>query len=212
MGLPANISELSKGIAQTLNRQNVTAVEGKQYMKMTKTGQWVYGKDQLEVEEGSEWAINPNAFALGFIAFPEEGGRPLGEEMALVQDAPVLESELPHVNAPWTQQVGIQLHCTSGEDAGVDCILKGTSKGLKDAFNELLKMVLKRIDSGESAVVPIVTLETGSYQHPKKALGTIITPEFKLVKWGTLDGKVEDTPEEKEPEVKEEPARRRRRA
>ena len=38
-------------------------------IKMDKTGHWVFGADQTEVESGSKWAVNPFSFIHGFIAW-----------------------------------------------------------------------------------------------------------------------------------------------
>jgi hypothetical protein len=38
-------------------------------LKMDKTGHWVFGADQTEVEEGSLWAANPFSFVHGYIAW-----------------------------------------------------------------------------------------------------------------------------------------------
>ena len=37
-------------------------------LKMDKTGHWVFGADQTEIEEDSLWAVNPFSFVHGFIA------------------------------------------------------------------------------------------------------------------------------------------------
>ena len=37
-------------------------------LKMDKTGHWVFGADQTEVEDDSTWAVNPFSFVHGFIA------------------------------------------------------------------------------------------------------------------------------------------------
>jgi len=38
-------------------------------LKMDKTGHWVFGADQTEIEEGSLWAANPFSFVHGYIAW-----------------------------------------------------------------------------------------------------------------------------------------------
>ena len=51
-------------------------------LKMDKTGHWVFGADQTEVEDDATWAINPFSFVHGFIAWGD--GEVLGEKMASV--------------------------------------------------------------------------------------------------------------------------------
>ena len=48
-------------------------------LKMDKTGHWVFGADQTEVEDDSKWAINPFSFVHGRIAWGD--GEVLGEKM-----------------------------------------------------------------------------------------------------------------------------------
>jgi len=38
-------------------------------LKMDKTGHWVFGADQTEVEDDAVWAVNPFSFVHGFIAW-----------------------------------------------------------------------------------------------------------------------------------------------
>ena len=63
-------------------------------MKMDKTGHWVFGADQTEVEDDAQWAINPYSFVHGFIAWGD--GEVLGEKMASVsQPLPELDIAPP---------------------------------------------------------------------------------------------------------------------
>jgi hypothetical protein len=36
---------------------------------MDKTGHWVFGIDQTEIEDDSTWAVNPFSFVHGYIAW-----------------------------------------------------------------------------------------------------------------------------------------------
>ena len=38
-------------------------------IKMDRTGHWVYGADQTEVEKDTLWAVNPYSFVHGYIAW-----------------------------------------------------------------------------------------------------------------------------------------------
>ena len=42
---------------------------GSVILKMDKTGHWVFGADQTEVEDSATWAINPFSFTHGYIAW-----------------------------------------------------------------------------------------------------------------------------------------------
>ena len=66
MALPANLSQLTTALQGTLAFANSAAQSGEMYIKMGKDGRWTMGADELELEEGSEWAINPMSFATGW--------------------------------------------------------------------------------------------------------------------------------------------------
>jgi len=52
-------------------------------IKMDKTGAWVLGAEQTEIEADSLWAVNPFSFMHGYIAWGD--GEVLGEVMASVK-------------------------------------------------------------------------------------------------------------------------------
>ena len=213
MTLPVNISNLTTAIDNTLTRTSMSEPDGKEYIKMDKTGHWIYGRDDIEVEEGSKWAINPNSFALGFIAWGN-AGKPAGEEMRLITDDPLIESELPDVDGQWEQQVAMQMACISGEDKGTQAIYKSSSKGGRGAFNDLIRAVMDtlQLNQGTDKVVPVVTLEVESYKHD--SYGKIFKPVFNIVEWATMNDTIDnmddDAEEEPAPAIEEEPAPKRR--
>ncbi|KPK27185.1 MAG: hypothetical protein AMJ66_11345, partial [Betaproteobacteria bacterium SG8_40] len=91
------------------------AAGGSVILKMDKTGHWVFGADQTEVEDDSTWAINPFSFVHGFIAWGE--GEVLGEKMVPVSaPLPELDTAPPGAKRGWETQVGMSLKCVSGED------------------------------------------------------------------------------------------------
>ena len=225
--LPVSVADMIGAIDKTRNM--IKSSTGGSYLKLSKGGFFTYGVDDTEVEEESQWAINPNSFTLGYVAWPVKGtGKPLGEEMRSILDDPIAESQLPSIEGTWAQQVGMQLACVSGEDTGTQVVYKASSKGGINGFNDLLNQVMTHLKAnpGTDAVVPIVELEVDSYPHPD--YGKIYTPEFVIKKWMKITDvklEAEDAPEvepeekvDPEPEAKTEtetekkkPARRRRR-
>ena len=65
-GLPA-VSSLSSALR--VAAQSAAPAGGTVILKMDRTGHWVFGADQDEVEPGSKWAVNPYSFVHGFIAW-----------------------------------------------------------------------------------------------------------------------------------------------
>jgi len=170
-------------------------------IKMDKTGHWVFGADQEEVEADSTWAVNPFSFVHGFIAWGD--GEVLGEKMVSVSDPlPEMDDAPPQAKRGWETQVGMSMKCLTGEDKGLEARYTTTSAGGKRGVQTLAVAIAEAVDKDQSKPVPVVLLKKEHYQH--KSYGRIFTPLFDIQSWVGMDGE--------EPEVAEEvaPARRRR--
>lgn len=185
-------------------------------LKMDKTGHWVFGSDQTEVEADSTWAINPFSFVHGFIAWGD--GEVLAEKMVPVSEPlPEVPDAPPGAKRGWETQIGMSLKCLSGEDEGMEARFSTTSVGGKRAVTKLAVDLAEQVEKDQSKPVAIVTLGKDHYTH--KSYGRIYTPVFDIQKWIGLDGP-EAAPAAAEPEAEAAPAadapveggRRRRRA
>ncbi len=175
---------------------------GTAILKMDKTGHWVYGADQTEVEDDATWAINPFSFTQGFIAWGD--GEVLAEKMVSVSSPlPELEAAPPGAKRGWETQVGMSLKCLSGEDKGLEARFSTTSVGGKRAVQALAVAIATQVDADQSKPVPVITLGKEHYQH--KSYGRIFTPIFDIKEWASMDGSVAEA------EVEEAPAGGRRR-
>jgi len=152
-------------------------------LKMDKTGHWVFGADQTEVEDESTWAVNPFSFVHGFIAWGD--GEVLGEKMVSVsQPLPELEAAPPMARKGWETQVGMSMKCLSGEDKGMEVRYTTTSVGGKRSVQALAVAIATQVDTDPKLPVPIVTLEKEHYSH--KSYGRIYTPIFKIASWMSM--------------------------
>ena len=169
-------------------------------IKMDKTGHWVFGADQEEVEADSTWAVNPFSFVHGYIAWGD--GEVLGEKMVSVSDPlPEMDDAPPMAKRGWEVQVGMSLKCLTGEDKGMEARYTTTSAGGKRGVQTLAVAIAEAVDKDPSKPVPVVLLKKEHYQH--KSYGRIFTPLFDIQSWVSMDGE--------EPVVEEvAPARRRR--
>jgi hypothetical protein len=178
---------------------------------MDKTGHWVFGADQTEVEDDSIWAVNPFSFVHGFIAWGE--GTVLAEKMAPVQDPLPETGPAPEgAKRGWEMQVGMSLACTNGEDEGMQARYTVTSVGGKKAVQALAIAIAEQVDVNPEKPVPLVRLKKEHYQH--KSYGRIFTPVFDITGWTSLDASAAPEPEQDGPdaeETTEEAPRRRRR-
>jgi len=162
--------------------RTVSVASGLQYLQMQKRdGAWIFGKDRMEVQDGSEWAVNPMSLETGFVAWGSGGGKPLGQVMRTIFGPAVLQSELPHVGAEWVENVGLRLRCLNGDDAGVEVEYTQNSYGGKAAFAELVKLFKAQLDLDPSRLIPVIGLEFENYRHP--SYGEIFNPIFAVKRW-----------------------------
>ena len=199
-------------LTAALRSLEVAAPSATAILKMDRTGHWVFGADQTEVESDSLWAVNPFSFVHGFIAWGD------GEVLAEVVES--VTKPLPQVDVPppgakkgWETQVGMGLQCLTGEDKGMDCRYTATSVGGKRFVQALAAAIAEQVERDPSKPVPLIKLGKDHYQH--KSYGRIYTPAFEVVKWVGMDGKAETEAEAEAPEADEPPAapqRRRRMA
>jgi len=177
-------------------------------LKMDKTGHWVFGADQTEVDDNSTWAINPFSFVHGYIAWGD--GDVLAEKMVPVAEPmPEVDPAPPQSKRGWEVQVGMGLKCMSGDDAGMEVRYSVTSVGGKRAVQKLALEIAAQVEKDQSTPVPVVRLKKEHYTH--KSYGRIYTPIFEIVSWIGLDGEADETPAS-DPAADAAPVRRRRSA
>lgn len=181
-------------------------------IKMDKTGHWVFGAEQTEIEDDSLWAINPFSFVHGFIAWGD--GEVLGEKMVPVtQPLPELDAAPPNAKKGWEAQVGLSMKCISGEDKGMEARYTTTSVGGKRSVQALAVAIATQVEKDQSKPVPVVELGKEHYTH--KSYGRIYTPLFNIKEWVSMDAEPApaDAPKIEAPAAATEeaaPARRRR--
>jgi hypothetical protein len=176
-------------------------------IKMDKTGHWVFGADQEEVEADSTWAVNPFSFVHGFIAWGD--GDVLAEKMVSVSDPlPEMDDAPAGAKRGWEVQVGMSLKCLTGEDKGMEARYTTTSAGGKRGVQTLAVAIAEQVDKDQSKPVPVVLLKKEHYQH--KSYGRIFTPLFDIQSWVSMDG--EEPVAEAEEVAEAAPTRRRRSA
>ena len=195
-GLPA-VASLAASLRAI---QPDTAAGGTVILKMDKTGHWVFGADQTEVEDDSTWAVNPFSFVHGVIAWGD-GEVPGVNMVSVSKPLPALDDAPPAAKRGWEAQVGMSLKCISGDDKGMEARFTTTSVGGKRAVQTIAVALADQVEKDQSKPVPVVRLKKEHYQH--KSYGRIFTPVFEVVDWVSLDG-------EPEPPKVEAPSRRRR--
>lgn len=221
----AALQSLKTGLANV--QQSLPPSMGDMLLRMLKDGGWVYGPENIEVEDGSLWAINPMSIAHGFVCWtnydPKERKKNelLGERMvSMTAPKPTPESLPSYDNGrggawEWNDQVAFDLVCVSGEDKGEQVHYKTTSVGGIRAVHELIDKIMKQLDVDANTPVPVVELSSDSYEH--RSYGKTYVPIFVVKQWAGLDDAelddsnddAGDEPQQAQPATPE-PARRRR--
>ena len=183
-GLPA-VSTLSSALRAI---QSDVGPAGTVILKMDKTGHWIFGADETEVEDDSQWAVNPFSFVHGFIAWGE--GVVLAEKIVGVsQPLPELDEAPSGAKKGWEFEIGFSLKCTSGEDKGVEARYTTTSVGGKKAVQAIAVALAEQVDKDQTKPVAVVRLRKDHYNHKK--YGKIYTPVFEVIEWISMDGEAE---------------------
>jgi hypothetical protein len=181
-------------------------------IKMDKTGHWVFGADQEEVEADSTWAVNPFSFVHGYIAWGD--GDVLAEKMVSVSEPlPEMDDAPAGAKRGWEVQVGMSIKCLTGEDKGLEARYTTTSAGGKRGVQTLAVAIAEQVDKNQSKPVPVVLLKKEHYQH--KSYGRIFTPLFDIQSWVSMDGEEPEVEPDTSPvasAIDAAPARRRRSA
>jgi len=185
-------------------------------IKMDKTGHWVFGADQTEIEDDSTWAVNPFSFVHGYIAWGD--GEVLAEKMVSVsQPLPELDAAPPGAKKGWETQVGMSIKCLTGEDKGMEARYTTTSVGGKKGVQALAVAIATQVEKDQSKPVPVVELGKEHYTH--KSYGRIYTPVFKVLEWVGMDAEksepnmeIESEFDDSPPVTEVAPTRRRRTA
>lgn len=201
----ANLPAVASLSTALRSLENNVSPAGVAILKMDKTGHWVFGADQTEVEDDATWAVNPFSFVHGFIAWGD--GDVLGEKMVSVsQPLPDLDGAPPAAKRGWETQVGLSLKCISGEDKGLEVRFSTTSVGGKRAVQALAVAIANQVEADQATPVPVIYLKKEHYQH--KSYGKIYTPVFEIKEWVGMDA--EASGETAEEEAPAESTRRRR--
>lgn len=200
-GALAALGNLKQGLQNV--QSGIRVAGGEPILRMGRDGIWIYGADNVEVEGGSTWAINPMSLTHGFICWkviPEnskEKAELLGEETrSMFQPLPNKDS-LPDYGHPWAEVLSVQLKCVSGEDEGEQTLFKTSSTGGLRAMKELIGSIMEAIDKHPDTPVPVVQLKCDSYQH--KQWGKTYFPVIAIESWVSMEGVADEAAPATEP-------------
>lgn len=167
-----------------------SGLSGVPFLKMDKnTGVWTHGQEQIEVEEGSLWAINPTTVKKGFISWGD-ARNVLGEEMVPAGQAMPDQNALKNTGFKWDPQLQLDMTCVSGADEGLTVRYKSTALGGKRAVSLIAGLIGKRAAAENAHIVPVVQLTQESYDH--RSYGVIYNPIWDINYWMDMEGNEEE--------------------
>lgn len=185
---PAVLDQLETGLDSALNQTSRDAGDIGNILKMSKSGEWLYGADEIDVQEGSLWAVNPLSIEVGYVCWIDGSGEPPEERMAGLTDAPIDAGTLPKIEGSqrgWQRQMAVQMLCLNGDDEGVEVRYSVSSKGGLKALRGLVDAIRKAVAKGDGNIVPVVQLDSSWYKH--KEYGRIYNPVLDVQKFVPLD-------------------------
>lgn len=215
-GMLQSLSNLKTALNNV--RAHIPNAGGDPLMRLGRDGSWVYGAENIEVEEGSRWAVNPLSIEHGWICWTDYTKDELKEKKQNVILGEVMvpaSMPLPSVDSlpkhpyPYAQQVSVQLKCLTGDDRGTEVLYKPSSVGGNNAMSKLIGEIMAQMDADPENPIPVIVLETDSYAH--KTWGKTYVPVLNIVDWVPLtdDMPAEGTVGAAEEKPAPEPTRRR---
>jgi hypothetical protein len=156
----------------------------------------VFGQEDMDVQEGSRWAVNPMQLAHGWVCWID-GGPNAKNTLAGEIMGPMWEPRVPRP-APiegnaFKEQFGCEMKCLNGDDAGVEVLFKTPSDGGIRAMVKLRDEIQRHLANGGAAFpCPVLELKEESYQHGK--WGKIYKPVLEIVGWCDMNGRTATTP------------------
>jgi hypothetical protein len=193
--LPADlVSKLLSGIAES-RATTVVAGGGKPLLRLLKSGDWVFGASNEEVQEGSTWVINTMSLTHGYTCWVEGTGNDKnelrGEVMVSVAEH-MPQRPAPIEGFPYKEQRAFEAKCLTGADEGTEVLHKTNSVGGLREMDALLAKIHAKLAApgGANFPCPVVELKSSSYTHKK--WGQIYNPIFDLVGWASMSGELED--------------------
>lgn len=174
--------------------QKLPDATGSQFLRMGKDGQFVFGKDDNVVADGTAAMINVLSMQHGYSAWtnkqPGQGKNELrGEIMRSISTTLPDVSELEqYKDAEWKDQIAVDFKLMDGKHKNVQLNYKASSRGGLSALRIILEAVSERVDADDTYCFPVIELNSDHYKH--STYGKTFVPKFDIIGWGNMDGDV----------------------
>lgn len=190
-------SKYAQGIYAAMS--DIADFDGRQILRLTEDGDWIFGQDETPLDGKDVIAINPRGISHGWIAFDPKGnmlaetedGEPA--EVAVPITQPCYYEDLPELAVPkrgdapqWRKQVIIEMAVVAGPHAGEQLVYKPTSQGGRRMAAKIAKEIARRIEDQNDECVPLIELWSTSYYN-RRFKKEVSVPEMAIVEWRALD-------------------------
>jgi hypothetical protein len=184
------LQRMMKGIAQS--RAETRVAGGKPFFRMDKSGDWIFGQANEEVQPGSRWAANIYSFIHGYSCWVDTGQKNelLGEVVTSMSEQ-LPDKPPPIQGTDFKPLRGFELKCLDGVDAGTEVIYKTNSGGGIKAILTLLPKVEAQLATNPHYPCPVLTFENSHYISKK--YGKTYEPVINVVGWADMNGNLEGT-------------------
>lgn len=183
-------NQLGAGIAES--RATTRLASGKPFLRMMKSGDWVFGQTNEEVQPGSHWAVNIMSLAHGWCCWVDTGSKnELKGEVMDSMTRPKPPRPGPIDGTPFAEQRQFDLKCINGDDKGTEVLFKTNSLGGMKAVDGLLVDIQKRLAAPDGRAYPCPVLELGEEYYDHSKYGRIYTPVLKVVGWSNMNGELQ---------------------
>lgn len=177
--LPADPAALMRGL-QTFGA-SIAQSGGLPILRLLKSGRFVYGPDDTDLQEGSHWALNPASLQHGWACWIDS--ELLGEVMVpFTVPVPLPETLADYGDKDaWKPQIYTELKCLNGEDAGMTVRYKSTALGMRGEIKKVIAAMIGQLAVDKEFYVPVIEFDVDSYNHKKH--GETFKPVMDVVDW-----------------------------
>ena len=192
--LPSDfVKSLMNGIADS-RAGSTTGYSGKPLLRLMKSKEWVFGQENIEVQEGSRWIVNVMSLEHGWTCWVDDGSKNklAGEVMAPV-NVPRPPKPAPIDGTEFKEQRNMELKCLDGEDAGTEVMYKASSYGGIKASLKLMDEIYKQLARDPHHPCPVLELRSDTYPHSK--WGQVVEPILVVAGWADMNGRLAGAPE-----------------
>lgn len=163
---------------------------GLPFLRMSKQGEWIYGPQNEEVQEGAPWLVNITTLEHGWCCWVDSGSssdkNKLEGEVMVSVTKPMPPAPPDIKGTPYKKQRGMQLKCMEGEDADIQVLYRTNSDGGMKAMDALILAIHRQLTRDPLHGFPVLQLGCEWYDHPK--YGEIAKPVLEVTGWRDVHG------------------------